>query len=64
MQQIMLENILFYDRYKEQIQKIYKGRYLVIKDEKVFGEFNSWQEACSKGLTLFGEGAFLVKYCA
>jgi hypothetical protein len=64
MQQMMLRNISFYGRYKDQIMKLYKGKYLVIKDEKVFGEFNSWQEACLKALALFGDGAFLVKYCA
>jgi hypothetical protein len=38
-----------YGRYKEQTQKIYKAKYLVIKDEKIFGECNSCQEAFLKG---------------
>jgi hypothetical protein len=63
MKKMMLENISFYSRYKEKIRKIYKGKYLIIKDEKVFGQFNSWQDACRKGLALFGEDSFLVKYC-
>jgi hypothetical protein len=64
MKTIMLQNISFYSKYKEKIKRLYKGKYLVIKDQKVFGVFNSWQEACAKGLALFTEDAFLVKYCA
>jgi hypothetical protein len=63
MKQKMLQNISFYSRHKERIKKIYKGKYLVIRDEKVFGECNSWRDACLKGLALFGQDAFLVKYC-
>jgi hypothetical protein len=64
MQQMMLQNISFYGRNKDQINKIYKGKYLVIKDEKISGVFNSWREACLQGLASFGEDSFLVKYCA
>jgi hypothetical protein len=60
----MLNNISFYERHKEHLKKIYAGKYLIIQNEKVFGGFNTWLEAGQKGLELFREGAFLVKYCA
>ena len=64
MKTLMLQNITFYSKYKEQIKRLYKGKYLIIQDQKVFGVFNTWQEACFKGLALFTEETFLVKYCS
>lgn len=63
MQEMMLQNISFFGRYKEQIQKLDKGKCRVIKEGKVFGEFSTWQEASLKGMTFFGEDSFLIKYC-
>lgn len=59
----MLRNISFYARHKEHLKRIYAGKYLIIKNEKVIGGFNTWLEACRKGLELFREDTFLIKYC-
>ncbi|QMU28197.1 hypothetical protein [Adhaeribacter radiodurans] len=63
MKKLMLNNISFYTRHKEQLKKIYAGKYLIIHHEKVFGVCNSWWEASRKGLELFREDTFLIKYC-
>ena len=63
MKKLMLNNITFYARHKEQFRKLYAGKYLIIHHEKVFGVYNSWWEAGKKGLELFQEDSFLVKYC-
>ncbi len=60
----MFLNISFYNNHKEQFSRVYKGRFLIIKDERIVGDYNTWSEACSSGLKLFNDDNFLVKYCA
>ncbi|QNF33784.1 hypothetical protein HUW51_14030 [Adhaeribacter swui] len=59
----MLKNISFYQQNKERLKKIYRGKYIVIKEQKVLGAFSTWQEACANGLKLLKNDNFLVKYC-
>jgi hypothetical protein len=59
----MLLNITFYENHKEQLKAIYHGRYLIIRDGNVFGDFSTWLEACRKGLDLFKDDSFLIKFC-
>lgn len=61
--QAMLSNIFFYHQNQEVIKTAYQGKYLLIKDEQVVGSFNTWQDACLKGLKLFQQDNFFVKYC-
>ena len=60
----MILNILYFNKHKDQLSKVYIGRFLVIKDEKVVGDFRSWLEACTQGLKIFNQDNFLVKYCS
>jgi hypothetical protein len=60
----MLREISFYYQYRENFKNHYYGRYILIKGEKIMGDFCTWQEASFKGLELCGEDAFFVKYCA
>ncbi len=60
----MLANITFYQNNREEFQQLYSGRYLLIIEQKVWGDFCSWSEACLKGLGLLHNDTFLVKYCA
>jgi hypothetical protein len=60
----MLREISFYYQYQENFKNDYHGRYIIIKNERVMGNFCSWQEASAKGLELWGEDSFFVKYCA
>jgi hypothetical protein len=60
----MLREISFYYQYQENFINKYHGRYILIKDEKMIGDFCTWQEASCKGLELCGEDSFFVKYCA
>lgn len=59
----MLRNITFYQSHKNQLKAIYHGRYLIIRDGNVFGDFSTWREACREGLNLFQDDSFLVKFC-
>ncbi len=60
----MLANITFYQTNRERLKQLYGGRYLLIIEQKIRGDFASWSEACRKGLSLLQQDTFLVKYCA
>jgi len=60
----MLANISFYQSNRQTLKQIYGGRFLLIIDEKVRGNFSSWAEACSEGFGLLQHDNFLVKYCS
>ena len=59
----MYSNIYFYHRNKQRLQKNFAGRYLLIKDEQVIGDYNTWTDACRRGLEMFNHDNFFVKYC-
>jgi hypothetical protein len=60
----MLRDISFYYQYQANLKNHFQGRFILIKNEKVMGDFCTWQEASAKGLELCGEDAFFIKYCA
>ena len=60
----MLANITFYQTNRERLKQLYNGRYLLIIEQKVLGDFCSWSEACLKGLGLLQHDAFFIKYCS
>ncbi|PSR55950.1 hypothetical protein AHMF7605_21820 [Adhaeribacter arboris] len=60
----MLANITFYQTNRERLKQLYSGRYLLIIEQKVWGDFTTWAEACRKGLGLLHQDNFLIKYCS
>ena len=60
----MLANISFYQSNQETFKQHYGGRYLLIIEQQVLGDFGSWAEACAQGFGLLRQDNFLVKYCA
>ena len=65
---VLLENTVFqdityYHQNKELLRSKYCGRYILIKDEKVIGNFCTWSEASTTGLQLFNSDNFFIKYC-
>jgi len=59
----MLADILFYYQHQQTFKNTYCGKYLLIKDKQVLGSFCTWQDACLKGLILFQQDNFFIKYC-
>jgi hypothetical protein len=60
----MFSNILYYHTNCEKLKHNYSNRYLLIKDEKVIGHFDTWSEAGQHGLRLFKNDNFFIKYCS
>jgi hypothetical protein len=60
----ILKDISFYYQHQKNLREDYAGRYIIIKNEKVMGHFPSWQQASLKGLELWGEDSFFIKFCA
>ena len=60
----MLANISFYQNNQENFKQVYSGRFLLITEQKLLGDFGSWTEACSQGFFLLQHDNFLVKYCS
>ena len=57
------ENFLYYlDNQNELVEK-YNGRYLVIKDKKVVGDYNSDDEAYFDATSKYEEGSFIIQLC-
>jgi hypothetical protein len=58
----MLEReIKFYNENISEWLKSQQGKFVLIKEEKVIGFFNSIEEAVSEGARLYGLSSFLVR---
>lgn len=53
----------FYLNNQESLVKKYLGRFIVIKDKKVVGDFGSREEAYLESLKNYKEGSFLIQHC-
>lgn len=53
----------YYLEHKDDLVKQYEGKYLVIKDEKVVGAYNSEIEAYTEAQKQFALGMFLIQPC-
>ncbi|QNF33014.1 hypothetical protein HUW51_09810 [Adhaeribacter swui] len=60
----MFRNISYYQTNQDELKHNYANRYLLIKDEKLIGDFTTWSEACQHGLELFNNDNFFIKYCS
>ena len=60
----MFSEILFYQNHREYFSQVFKGQYIVIKDEALVGHFSTWAEACYNALRIFKNDNFLIKYCS
>ena len=60
----MLQDISFYYQHQEKLNKGYNGRFILIKDETVMGDFCTWLEASLRGLEICKDDSFFVKFCA
>jgi hypothetical protein len=57
-------NFEYYIQHQDELVGKYNGRFLIIKDQEVKADFASYYEAFIHGSNDFGEGNFIVQYCA
>lgn len=53
----------FYKSQQEELVKQYLGKFLIIKDQKVVGSFDTKLEAYNDGVKNYGLGNFLLQEC-
>ncbi len=51
----------FYNKRKEELLRVYKGQFVLIKGEKFIGAYTTDAEAYKAGLEQFGNHPFLIK---
>ena len=51
----------YYDEYAQQLLLIYPNRFLLIRGEKVIGDYESRSEAVAEGVRRYGQDPFLVR---
>lgn len=54
----------FYLANQEELLKKYDKKFLVIKDEKVIGSYETATEAYTAGSSQFEVGTFLIQFCS
>ena len=61
-EQLLAEEIAFYDANKESLKREHSGRYLLIKGRELINSFESEEEAVTEGIRRFRQSTpFLVR---
>lgn len=60
---VLREEFKYYLDHQEELVKLYKGKFIVIKDQKVIGSYDSELEAVKKTSEQYELGTFLVQKC-
>ena len=58
------KEFLWYEQHEEELLRRYLGRYLVIKDENVLGDFSSRKIARQQTVPNHAPGTFIIHLCA
>lgn len=56
-------NFKYYLDHQDELVQKYEGRYLVIKDEQVVGDYNNEREAYFDAVEKYGLGNFIIQLC-
>ena len=58
---VLQTELNFYNTKKEELLRLYKGQFVLIKGEKFIGAYTTDAEAYKAGLEQFGNHPFLIK---
>lgn len=58
-----MENYKYFKENLEALYSQYPERYLLIKDEGVVGDFDTFDLAYQFGISKYEEGAFIIQHC-
>jgi hypothetical protein len=59
----MVDNFQFYMEYRNSLDNMYNGKYIVIRNRKVVGAFDNEEKAYSEMHKKFKPYTFWVQYC-
>lgn len=54
----------YYLDHQEELIKKYKGRFIVIRNDEVIGDYSTEQEAYEKSKIIYKVGTFLIQLCS
>ena len=60
---MLREEFYWYIANQSELVKIYNGKYLVIKDKKVVGAYDTVLEALTEAKKKYDAGTFLIQLC-
>ena len=52
---------IFFDKHRDDLLRRYPGKFVVVKDERLLGSFDTIQDALAAGAREFGMVSFLVQ---
>jgi len=61
MTKLLEDELRTYQRHREQLLAAAEGKFVLIKDDRVVGTFDSEMDAIRQGYAVFGNVPFLVK---
>jgi hypothetical protein len=64
MNSLLEKEFNYYLENQDELVKKYNGRFLIIKDEKIQGDFDTQLDAYHYGKEHFELGTFLIQFCA
>ena len=60
-QDLLADELIFYNQYKEQFLHEHTNRHLLIKGSELIGSFSTKEQAIGEGVRRFGTEPFLVR---
>lgn len=63
MDSVLKKEFEYYLKNQDELVKKYAGRYIVIKDETVIGDYKTTTEALEEAKKKYKEGTFLIQLC-
>ncbi len=54
---------LWFKEHEEELMQRFYGRYIVIKEEEVIGDYGSWRLARQQTVKDHKPGTFIIQYC-
>ena len=57
------KEFMYYEKNKEDLNKKYNNKYIVIKNENIIGVYNSHEDAVKESIKTEELGTFLVQHC-
>lgn len=61
MTDVLDKEIAAFEKMKPQLEKHHSGKFVVIRDEKLMGAYDSFDKAAEEAIQKFGKGPYLIR---